>query len=98
MIGAHLPEGRRHPDGLSGARVFRESRVPVPALFAYLGGGATVGESPEWFLGVSRWGSHERRLGTRLTYRLKLRESGGVLTRNRPEPVLQIIELSGAID
>jgi uncharacterized protein (DUF433 family) len=48
------PTVERHPDRLSGAWVFRGTRVPVSALFANLEGGATVDEFLEWFPGVSR--------------------------------------------
>ena len=44
----------RHPDRVSGAWVFRGTRVPVSALFANLEGGATVEEFLEWFPGVAR--------------------------------------------
>jgi uncharacterized protein (DUF433 family) len=44
----------RHPQKVSGAWVFRGTRVPVSALFANLEGGATVEEFMEWFPGVSR--------------------------------------------
>jgi len=44
----------RHPERLSGAWVFRGTRVPVSALFANLEGGATVNEFLEWFPGVSK--------------------------------------------
>lgn len=44
----------RNPLKLSGAWVFRGTRVPVSALFANLEGGATVTEFMEWFPGVSR--------------------------------------------
>ncbi len=44
----------RQPGRVSGAWVFRGTRVPVSALFADLEGGATVGEFLEWFPGVSR--------------------------------------------
>ena len=44
----------RHPQKVSGAWVFRGTRVPVSALFANLEGGATVDEFIEWFPGVSR--------------------------------------------
>jgi len=43
----------RHPERVSGAWVFRGTRVPVSALFANLEGGATVEEFLEWFPGVS---------------------------------------------
>ncbi len=48
------PAVERHSDRLSGAWVFRHTRVPVSALFANLEGGATVEEFREWFPGVSR--------------------------------------------
>ena len=44
----------RHPGRVSGAWVFRGTRVPVSALFANLEGGATVEEFLEWFPGISR--------------------------------------------
>lgn len=44
----------RHPGKVSGAWVFRGTRVPVSALFANLEGGATVEEFMECFPGVSR--------------------------------------------
>ena len=42
----------RHPDWLSGAWRFRDSRLPVDALFGNLEAGATVAEFCEWFPGV----------------------------------------------
>jgi uncharacterized protein (DUF433 family) len=44
----------RHSEKVSGAWVFRGTRVPVSALFANIEGGATVGQFLEWFPGVSR--------------------------------------------
>jgi uncharacterized protein (DUF433 family) len=44
---------QRDPEVISGAWVFRGSRVPVAALFQNLEGGATVEEFIEWFSGVS---------------------------------------------
>ena len=44
----------RSPDRVSGAWIFRGTRVPVSALFANLEGGATVDEFLEWFPGVGR--------------------------------------------
>ena len=44
----------RHPQKVSGAWVFRGTRVPVAALFVNLEGGATVDQFLEWFPGVSR--------------------------------------------
>jgi len=48
------PVVERHPDVVSGAWVFRATRVPVAALFENLRDGATVDEFLEWFEGVSR--------------------------------------------
>lgn len=39
---------------VSGAWVFRGTRVPVAALFENLQGGATIDEFLEWFPGVER--------------------------------------------
>jgi uncharacterized protein (DUF433 family) len=44
----------RHPDTVSGAWVFRGTRVPVSALFENLRDGATIDQFLEWFPGVSR--------------------------------------------
>lgn len=44
----------RDPDKVSGAWVFRGTRVPVGALFENLRDGATVDEFLEWFPGVER--------------------------------------------
>jgi uncharacterized protein (DUF433 family) len=44
----------RVPGRLSGALVFRDTRVPVSALFENLRGGATIDEFLEWFPGVTR--------------------------------------------
>ena len=42
------------PDTVSGAFVFRGTRVPVKALFENLEDGATVDEFLQWFPGVDR--------------------------------------------
>jgi uncharacterized protein (DUF433 family) len=42
------------PETVSGAFVFRGTRVPVKALFENLEDGATVGNFIEWFPGVNR--------------------------------------------
>ena len=42
----------RDPDKLSGAWVFRGTRVPVSALFENLKDGATIEQFLEWFPGV----------------------------------------------
>ena len=44
----------RHPDRVSGAWVFKGSRVPVVALFENLEDGATVDQFLDWFPGVTR--------------------------------------------
>ena len=47
-------EVERAKDKLSGAWVFRGTRVPVRALFENLESGATIDQFLEWFPGVSR--------------------------------------------
>ena len=44
----------RSPDKVSGAWVFRGTRVPVAALFENVKDGASVREFLEWFPGVTR--------------------------------------------
>lgn len=44
----------RKPGRVSGAWVFRDTRVPVKALFENLEGGARVDDFLEWFPGVTR--------------------------------------------
>ena len=44
----------RDDDTLSGAWVFRGTRIPVTALFENLRDGATVDQFLEWFPGVTR--------------------------------------------
>ncbi|HQY88963.1 MAG TPA: DUF433 domain-containing protein [Tepidisphaeraceae bacterium] len=44
----------RVPTKMSGAYVFKGTRVPVVALFENLESGATVEEFLEWFPGVTR--------------------------------------------
>lgn len=43
----------RDPDKVSGAWLFRGTRVPVTALFENLEDGAQVSDFVEWFPGVS---------------------------------------------
>ncbi len=43
----------RSPDRVSGAWVFRGTRVPVRSLFENLESGATIDEFLAWFPGVS---------------------------------------------
>jgi uncharacterized protein (DUF433 family) len=47
-------EVERSPDKVSGAWLFKGTRVPVKALFENLEGGARVDEFLEWFPGVTR--------------------------------------------
>ena len=51
---SQLESVETHPDKVSGAWVFRGTRVPVAALFENLRDGATVDEFLEWFPGVHR--------------------------------------------
>ena len=44
----------RVPGKVSGARVFKTTRVPVRALFENLEDGATLNEFLTWFPGVTR--------------------------------------------
>ena len=44
----------QNPDVVSGAWVFRGTRVPVAALFQNLKDGAAIDEFLEWFPGVER--------------------------------------------
>lgn len=48
-----IPEIECDPDILSGAWVFRNTRIPVAALFENLRDGATVEEFLDWFPGVT---------------------------------------------
>ena len=48
------PAVERDPAKLSGACVFRGTRVPVSALFENIEGGATVEQFVSWFPGVTQ--------------------------------------------
>lgn len=48
------PEVERIPGKVSGAWLFRGTRVTVSALFETLESGATIDEFLEWFPGVAR--------------------------------------------
>jgi uncharacterized protein (DUF433 family) len=48
------PAVERDPQKVSGALVFRGTRVPVSALFENLEGGATVDQFLQWFPGTTR--------------------------------------------
>jgi uncharacterized protein (DUF433 family) len=47
------PAVERSPEKVSGSWLFKETRVPVSALFENLEGGATVDDFLKWFPGVS---------------------------------------------
>ena len=48
------PAVDRNPAKVSGAWLFKGTRVPVRVLFENIEGGATVDEFLEWFPGVGR--------------------------------------------
>ena len=48
------PAVERIPGKVSGAWLFKDTRVPVKALFENVEGGATVQEFLEWLPGVQR--------------------------------------------
>ena len=50
----HCAAVEREPGKVSGAWVFKGTRVPVRALFENLEGGASVDDFLEWFPGVTR--------------------------------------------
>jgi uncharacterized protein (DUF433 family) len=50
----HCPEVEREPERVSGAWVFKDTRVPVQALFENLESGASIDDFLEWFPGVTR--------------------------------------------
>ena len=67
------PAIERDPSRVSGAWVFRGTRVPVYTLFENLKDGATIEQVLEWFPGVSR-----EQLQSVLDYETKdLRQSVG---------------------
>ena len=51
---SHCSAVERSADKMSGAWVFRGTRVPVKSLFENLQDGATVDDFLEWFPGVGR--------------------------------------------
>jgi len=55
VVWHHCPAVERNPDKVSGAWLFRGTRVPVSSLFENLKDGATVGQFLDWFPGVERW-------------------------------------------
>jgi uncharacterized protein (DUF433 family) len=48
------PSVEHNPEKVSGAWVFKNTRVPVKTLFENIEGGATIDEFLSWFSGVSR--------------------------------------------
>ena len=48
------PAVERQPDKVSGAWLFKGTRVPVKALFENIEAGARIDDFLEWFPGVSR--------------------------------------------
>lgn len=50
----NCPVVERNPGRVSGAWVFKNTRVPVRALFENLESGATVNDFLAWFPGVER--------------------------------------------
>ncbi len=48
------PAVERAPDRVSGAWVFKETRVPVRALFENIEEGASMADFLKWFPGVTR--------------------------------------------
>jgi uncharacterized protein (DUF433 family) len=51
---SQCPAVERDPSRVSGAWVFRGTRVPVAALFENLESGARLNEFLDWFPGVAR--------------------------------------------
>lgn len=51
---SQCPVVERMPDKVSGAWLFKGTRVPVTALFENLESGASIDEFLEWFPGVAR--------------------------------------------
>ena len=48
------PEVEKDPERVSGARVFRGTRLPISTLYEYLAQGATIRDVAEWFPGVAQ--------------------------------------------
>jgi uncharacterized protein (DUF433 family) len=51
---SQCPAVERNPAKVSGAWVFKNSRVPVRALFENIESGATVNDFLRWFPGIQR--------------------------------------------
>ena len=54
MDWSSCPVVERDPEKVSGSWLFRDSRVPVAALFENLEGGASIDDFLLWFPGVTR--------------------------------------------
>ena len=54
LKGSQRSAAERVPGKVSGAWLFKGTRVPVTALFETLENGARVDDFPEWFPGVTR--------------------------------------------
>ncbi len=54
MDWSSCPVVYRDPEKVSGSWVFRDTRVPVVALFENLEGGASIDDFLSWFPGVTR--------------------------------------------
>ena len=54
MDWSSCPVVQRDPEKVSGSWVFRDTRVPVVALFENLEGGASIDDFLSWFPGVTR--------------------------------------------
>ncbi len=55
VVWNQCPAIEQDPDKVSGAWLFRGTRVPVSSLFENLRDGATVEQFLDWFPGVERW-------------------------------------------
>ncbi len=54
MDWSSCPVVEREPEKVSGAWVFRGTRIPVTALFENLEDGASVGDFVSWFPGITK--------------------------------------------
>jgi uncharacterized protein (DUF433 family) len=54
MDWSSCPVVERDPEKVSGSWLFRDTRVPVAALFENLEGGASIDDFLLWFQGVTR--------------------------------------------
>ena len=50
----NCPAVEQHPKKVSGAWLFRGTRIPITALFENLEAGASIDDFIEWFPGVTR--------------------------------------------